>query len=99
MQCKCEIAVNEILPYARSVIARKLVDTYGFSQTNAAKRMGISQPAISQYRSKIRGRRACRLAKDPRFTELAERVAKGIAEGSIRPAQVGKEMCRFCALL
>jgi predicted transcriptional regulator len=99
MRCKCEIAANEILPFARSVIARKLVDTYGFSQVNAAKKMGISQPAISQYRKKIRGSRRGAPARDPRFAEIANDIAGRIAEGSVKPEQMKKEMCRFCKLL
>ena len=99
MVCKCESVVNEILPLARSLIAKKLVDAYGFSQTNAAKRMGISQPAVSQYRKNIRGRKTGLLAENPQFTEIANDIAKRIAEGSTNPEQVSKEMCRFCELI
>jgi predicted transcriptional regulator len=95
---KCERAVHEIFPVARAMIAKKLVDNYSFSQTKAAKRLGLSQPAISQYRKNLRGNKARSLAEDQRFVEISNDIAKRIAEGSLKGEKVGDEMCRFCRL-
>ena len=99
MLMKCERAVNDILPIARAMIAKMLIDAYGFSQTKAAKLMGISQPAISQYKKNIRGNRAGPLADNPEFIAIANDITKRLADGSIKAEQMGKEMCRFCRLL
>ncbi len=96
---KCETAVHDIFPIARAMIARKLVEVYGFSQTAAAKKMGISQPAISQYSKDMRGKRGRALSEDHGFVSIANDVAKGLAEGSIRPENLGGELCRFCRLV
>jgi len=99
MRCKCEVAVQDILPVARAMIAKKLMDVYGLSQTDAAKKMDISQPAISQYKQNIRGRRSGSFKDNPGFMEIVNDVAKRLAEGSIAAKQMAKEMCRFCQLL
>ena len=96
---KCERAVQEIFPVARAIIAKKLMDAYGFSQTEAAKKMGISQPAISQYKKNIRGKAGKSLAGDQNFIEIADDIAKRIADGSLTTDHIESEMCRFCRLL
>jgi predicted transcriptional regulator len=88
--------VNEIMPLARSMIAKKLIDVYGFSQTLTAKRMGISQPAVSQYKKGLRGRRKELTESNPQFTEIANDIAKRISEGGLKAEQISGEMCRFC---
>lgn len=93
---KCERAVHDIFPVTRAIIAKKLVDVYGFSQTKASKCMGISQPAVSQYRKKIRGKKEFEFIKSPGYVALVNEIAKGLAQGSINPEKIGKEMCRLC---
>jgi len=96
MRMKCERAVEEIFPVSRAMIALKLIKDYGFSQTKAAKRMGISQPAVSQYAKRIRGRRRFEFTKSPEYRSLVDEIAKGLAEGSITEESIGNAMCRLC---
>jgi predicted transcriptional regulator len=93
---KCERAVHDILPVSRAVIAEKLVEVYGFSQTKASRCMGISQPAVSQYVKKIRGKKEFEFTKEPGYISLVNDVAKGLAEGTISPGNIDNEMCRIC---
>jgi predicted transcriptional regulator len=72
---------------------------YGLSQTEASKKMGMSQPAISQYKKDIRGRRPGSLADDQGFMRVVDDIAKRLAEGSVTPEQMPLEMCRFCRVL
>jgi predicted transcriptional regulator len=95
---KCEKAVHEIFPVARALIAKKLVDVYKFSQTKAARKLSLSQPAISQYRKNLRGNKARALAENQEFVEIANDIAKRIAEGSLEFDSVNDEMCRFCKI-
>lgn len=96
MPNRCEKAVHDIFPIARAMIAKKLVDVYKFSQTKAASYMGISQPAISQYRKNVRGKRKLPFTDTAAFTNVINDIAKGIAEGSIKPEQIDDSMCRIC---
>ncbi len=97
-EMKCEKAVHDLFPVARSLIAKKLMEAYGLSQTAVARKMGISQPAVSQYRKDIRGGRGKSLLKSAEFVSVANDIAKGLAEGSISTEGLGKELCRFCRI-
>ena len=96
MTSKCEKAVHDIFPIARAMIAKRLVDVYKFSQTKSAKYMGISQPAISQYRKNVRGKKKTSFMDDADFVNVINDITKGIAEGSIRSEQIDDSMCRIC---
>lgn len=98
MMSKCERASADVLPRARALIARKLVEVYKLSRTEAAKRMGLTQPAISQYMKETRGKGQADEKGGGAFASLASEVAKGIAEGSVTRESLGLEMCRFCML-
>lgn len=99
MRCKCEVAVHDILPVARAMIAKTLIDVYGFSQTQTAKKMGLSQPALSQYKQKIRGKGSGSLKPDSQFEDICNDISKRIANGSLKPDQLQNEMCRLCSLV
>ena len=95
---KCEMAVHDIFPVARAMIAKKLIDVYRFSQTKAARVLGLSQPAISQYKKNLRGNKAKSLIENQRFVDISNDIAKRISEGSLKKEAMDNEMCRFCKL-
>lgn len=85
MRLFCETVVNEVLPAVRSIVARELADR-GYTQTEIADMMGVTQPAVSQYLSSTRGQRMQRIESadsvdgdlDELITALLER--RGDAE-------------------
>lgn len=91
--------VRDILPGLRARVARKLTVDYGFSQSRAAKCMGTTQPAISQYKSELRGRGRDMFETNPFLAEAVEKLAKKAAEGSLSPEQMGSEVCGLCRAL
>jgi len=54
----CEIMVQEIFPTVRALIARDLMETFNYNQAETALKMGVTQPAISQYKRELRGKKA-----------------------------------------
>jgi predicted transcriptional regulator len=98
MQTRCERAVREVFPVARALIAKKLMEVYGLSQTAAAKKMGMTQPAMSQYKKNLRGSKGSPLCESQQFVSIANDTAKGLAQGSISAENLGAELCRFCRL-
>jgi len=96
MPTRCETAVNDILPAARAMIAKGLVDVYHFTQTKAARCMGVSQPAVSQYLQNLRGSSRHPFASNRDFARSVNDITRGIAEGSITPEKIDHEMCRIC---
>jgi len=80
-----EIVVEEFLPTFRSLLAEALRER-GRTQNEVAELLGISQSAVSKY---VHGEveRNDRLVESDRLRELIERLADGLADGSVSPAE------------
>lgn len=76
-----EVVVEEFLPTFRSLLAGELRER-GLTQQAVAETLGVSQSAVSKY---AQGEVAVNeeLASDERVRELAERLADGLADGSL----------------
>jgi len=96
MKPVCEIVVQEILPSVRAMVALKLTKTYGFSQEQAAKKMGTTQPAISQYKREIRGHKSRIFRQNPKLLEMIDKMAEKIASGEMASQDITAEFCRIC---
>lgn len=99
MKPLCEYMISEMLPGFRALVAKKLMEDHGFSQTKVAEMLDTTQPAISQYRRELRGRKTSVFMKNHRLLELLERTAKNIAMGKIKPEQTGIEFCKICKFM
>jgi len=51
----CDTMVRNLLPPMRAEMVLRLVQKQGISQSDAAKRLGITRAAVSQYMSRKRG--------------------------------------------
>jgi len=51
----CDTMVRNLLPPMRAEMVSRLIQKQGISQSDAAKRLGITRAAISQYMSRKRG--------------------------------------------
>ncbi|WP_256299129.1 thiamine-phosphate synthase family protein [Haloarchaeobius salinus] len=80
-----EIVVDEFLPTFRSMLAEDLRER-GFTQSEVAEALGISQSAVSKYAHGDVTRRQ-EFVDDERVQELVERVGEGLASGTMRPVQ------------
>jgi len=80
-----EIVVDEFLPTFRSMLAEALRER-GFTQTEVADALGISQSAVSKY---VHGEveRNERLLADERMVDLVDRLAEGLATGETSRVQ------------
>ncbi|MBI4173338.1 MAG: hypothetical protein HY519_01330 [Candidatus Aenigmarchaeota archaeon] len=95
MKPLCELISAEILPAARAFIAKRLVETHGFSQQQTAEAMGLTQPAVSQYKRNLRGYRIEIFSANPRIQEMFESLTKRIAQGLPKDEQT-KEFYAIC---
>jgi len=78
-----EVVVDEFLPTVRSMLAEDLRDR-GFTQSEVAGALGISQSAVSKYAAGDVARHEGIVA-DERVRELVERVGEGLASGDLTP--------------
>ena len=51
----CDSMVRNLLPPMRAEMVLRLVRKQGLSQSDAAKRLGVTRAAVSQYMSRKRG--------------------------------------------
>lgn len=88
-----EPIVNKILPALRAVVAQRL-DNMGYSQTEIAELMDVTQPAVSQYLSRRRGASIDMIRRDSDLFDQASAIAEALARGD--QAAVADEYNTFC---
>lgn len=49
MNPPCELTVRSLLPALRTLVAKELAESYGWTQTRIARRLGVTQAAVSGY--------------------------------------------------
>ena len=96
MKTLCELMTLEVLPTVRALIARRLVETHGFSQKTAAEKLGTTQPAISQYKRELRGFKTSTFSRDQELIKIIDSISKRIADGEIDQQQAALEFCDVC---
>jgi len=94
MKTPCERVLWFVLPAIRKELVRALVEEHGYTQREAARLLGLSDAAVSQYLSKKRGRLEL---KDKDFLAEVSRSAKRIVKDGPKAAEA--EVCRLCGAL
>lgn len=95
MSLPCEVAVKCLLPPVRATIAKTLTTKHNLTQIEAAKLLGISQPAISLYERKMRGK-AINLESDPEIAKLIENLAEALVRGNLSRKDFIQAFCEIC---
>lgn len=97
MKTPCEYAIKEIIPAIRALIAKNLCSKYNFTQIEAAKKLGITQAAISQYLSLKRGRKKIKKLRNlPEIRIFIEEVSRDIAKGDVSKKDLSNKLCLVC---
>lgn len=94
----CEVIVQSVLPTVRALIAKDLIEKHGFTQKATAEKLGVRQPAISQYRRELRGK-ARIIEKDKSVTQEIEKLSNRIASGELTAAKATTEFCNVCKII
>lgn len=90
MKTPCEIVVAKILPTLRKELAKALVKK-GMSQRDVAKKLGLTEAAVSQYIKKKRGKENIRIKRI--IEKKIEELVKDGRNLSIR------DICELCFVL
>lgn len=83
MRFYCEIVVGEVLPALRALITNELMKNYNLTQQQVANKLGLTQPAISQYMKYLRGENGKKLQKNKKLMTIVKKFSKDIAGGKI----------------
>lgn len=90
----CEYIIWHGLPVIRKEIAENLVFKHGLSQRQAAKKLGITPAAVSQYLSKKRGK--LRITDQIMIQEINNSTERIVDQGE---SIVLVETCRLCKII
>ena len=98
MDPPCKVIIYEILPAFRLFLAKQLIKKHGYTQMEAASKMGITQAAISQY---ITAKRAAKgiIELDinyPLVESMAIEAAEKIAKNKMKPDEITTYFCQLC---
>ncbi len=93
----CEVFVKYVLPALRLLIAKELIEKHGFSQLEAAKALGVSQPLINYF---IKGKRNPRFVKELAEVEGVKEVVEFFARCIKEQEECREELsCSVCYML
>jgi hypothetical protein len=83
MKFEAEIISEEVLPAIRSILANRLQVEYGLTQEEIAGKLGITQPAVSQYLNGTRANKNVidKIKEDPQVDIILNDTVGKIARG------------------
>ena len=97
MKSPCEEISKDLIPTARALLVKDLVERHNLSQVEIANRLGITQPAVSQYLRSLRGTSRTKvLLKMSDFMESLMRLSDDIAAGKVRGIKISEMYCKLC---
>jgi len=91
----CEVVVQDVLPSIRASLAKEMIDS-GLNQSEVSKKLGVSQPAISQYLRSLRGSSGMR---DQDVKKRIKELATDIKNGKIATQDITTEFCKICKII
>jgi len=102
MKPTCEIVVKELLSAMRGIIAEAMI-AKGLTQKQVADRLEITQPAVSHYLGKVRGKNAQLLKNNKKAKAAIDEATKLLIEGKpvnmcsvCRKVKASGVLCDFC---
>jgi len=99
MDPQCEVIGKYVLPIFRSMLAKELVKKYHLSQTEAAKKLGTTQAAVSQYLSSKRAYKGTVQAEEflPKIQSMANEATKKLVNKEISAGVITLDFCNLCS--
>ncbi|MEM3387477.1 MAG: thiamine-phosphate synthase family protein [Nitrososphaerales archaeon] len=96
MKPPCEVAIKDLLPLIRALVAKDL-KAKGLSQAKIAEMVGVTQPAVSGYLKQQIDK------NEPLYSEevvaLSKWLASGLASGNLSYSEAVKGICTLCTTL
>jgi predicted transcriptional regulator len=75
----CDTMVRNLLPPMRAEMVSRLVNQQGLSQSDAARKLGVTRAAVSQYMSRKRG--VSEVAMTTELDAIIDRWAMAVVTG------------------
>lgn len=96
----CEVFTKIFLPAIRALIAEKLIEKYNLTQIEVAKKMGLTQAAISHYLRSKRGAKAYNILKaNDDIDKHIEKIADALYREENNFEVIYQGVCFICGWL
>ncbi len=92
----CESMSRYVIPTIRALVARDLIEVHKLNQKEAAKKLGMTQPAVSQYKKHTRGDKARKLEEDKKINKMVSEMSNSLAKNEIDFQEAASEICNIC---
>ncbi|MFH0711226.1 MAG: hypothetical protein V1944_01475 [Candidatus Aenigmatarchaeota archaeon] len=96
MKIFCEVMVADILPSVRALVSRELTNSYNLSQSEISKKLGVTQPAVSQYKKELRGQKVKVLESNKEIMSEIKNFAKKVSKSELSSHESYNLFCRLC---
>src|SRR5208283_3715671 len=82
-----ELASKSVIPAIRALVVKRLVEDHGMTQQEAAKLLGVTQPAVSKYLHQKRGA-AIQLSGIKEIEQATTEIATMVSSHKVKPMEV-----------
>ncbi len=93
MRVLCEVVSSDIFPTLRSLITQELAKSHKLSQTDISKKLGITQPAVSQYTSGARGMKIKNIQSNKEIMNMIRQLSSDIASSNLTREEIHYKIC------
>jgi predicted transcriptional regulator len=90
-----ELASKSVIPAIRALIVKRLVEEHGMTQQEAAKHLGVTQPAVSKYLHQKRGA-SIRLGGIREIDKATGDIADMVSSRKVKPLEVMSKIEAAC---
>ena len=92
-QVFCENIFNDVLPSVRAIIASRLTGDYKLTQSQVSEKLGLTQPAVSQYTNGLRGKGVKRILENKGMLDYLDSLSAEIVN---RDVDLNFKVCEIC---
>jgi len=90
-----ELASKSVIPAIRALVVKRLVEEHGMTQQEAAKLLGVTQPAVSKYLHEKRGA-AIKLNGIKQIDEATGEIAELVSSQKVPQIEVMSKIEAAC---
>jgi len=90
-----ELASKSVIPAIRALVVKRLVEEHGMTQQEAAKLLGVTQPAVSKYLHEKRGA-AIKLNGIKEIDKATGEIAKLVSSQKVPQIEVMSKIEAAC---
>jgi len=90
-----ELASKSVIPAIRALVVRRLVEEHGMTQQEAAKLLGVTQPAVSKYLHEKRGA-AIKLSGIKEIDQATGEIAELVSSKRVHQIEVMSKIEAAC---